>query len=109
MAGLVSIPHEYYEAAAIDGACGWQRFRSITLLLVSPATTTVIILGLIGGLRWSGQRLRSYCRAARRVVYAVNGRELVVVPAGLDSAAAFRASRHCLSTSIAWGEDDFSY
>jgi raffinose/stachyose/melibiose transport system permease protein len=51
MAGLVSIPTDYYEAASIDGATAWQRFRNITLPLVMPATTTVIILSLIGGLR----------------------------------------------------------
>jgi len=51
MAGLVSIPLDYYEAAAIDGATGWQRFWNITLPLVMPATTTVVILSLIGGLR----------------------------------------------------------
>jgi len=51
MAGLVSIPRDYYEAAAIDGATGWQQFWNITLPLVMPATTTVIILSLIGGLR----------------------------------------------------------
>ena len=51
MAGLVSIPSDFYEAAAIDGASGWQKFWNITLPLVMPATTTVIILSLIGGLR----------------------------------------------------------
>jgi len=51
MAGLVSIPQDYYEAAAIDGATGWDRFWNITLPLVMPATTTVVILSLIGGLR----------------------------------------------------------
>jgi raffinose/stachyose/melibiose transport system permease protein len=51
MAGLVSIPTDYHEAAAIDGATAWQRFWNITLPLVMPATTTVIILSLIGGLR----------------------------------------------------------
>ena len=51
MAGLVSIPTDYYEAASLDGATGWQKFWSITLPLVMPATTTVIILSLIGGLR----------------------------------------------------------
>lgn len=51
MAGLVSIPQEYHEAAAIDGATGLQRFWRITLPLMMPATTTVIILSLIGGLR----------------------------------------------------------
>ena len=51
MAGLVSIPRDYYEAATVDGASGWQNFRYITLPLVRPATTTVVILSLIGGLR----------------------------------------------------------
>lgn len=51
MAGLVSIPREYYEAATVDGAGAWNNFRHITLPLVRPATTTVIILSLIGGLR----------------------------------------------------------
>ncbi len=51
MAGIVSIPREYYEAATMDGASGWKNFWSITVPLVAPATTTVIILSLIGGLR----------------------------------------------------------
>lgn len=51
MAGLVSIPQDYYEAASIDGATSWEKFRNITLPLVMPATTTVILLSLIGGLR----------------------------------------------------------
>lgn len=51
MAGIVAIPREYYEAASIDGASGWKNFWSITVPLVMPATTTVIILSLIGGLR----------------------------------------------------------
>ena len=51
IAGIVSIPREYYEAATVDGASSWQNFRHITLPLVRPATTTVIILSLIGGLR----------------------------------------------------------
>ena len=51
MAGIVSIPADYYEAAKIDGATAFQRFRNITIPLAWPATTTVIILSLIGGLR----------------------------------------------------------
>lgn len=51
MAGLASIPRDYYEASTIDGATGWQNFWNITLPLVKPATVTVIILSLIGGLR----------------------------------------------------------
>lgn len=51
IAGLVGIPQEYYEAARVDGASGWQNFWHITLPLVMPATATVILLSLIGGLR----------------------------------------------------------
>lgn len=51
MAGLVAIPRDYYEAALIDGASRFDTFRHITLPLVRPATTTVVILSLIGGLR----------------------------------------------------------
>lgn len=51
MAGLASIPQDYYEASRIDGATRRQRFWRITLPLVRPATVTVITLSLIGGLR----------------------------------------------------------
>ena len=51
IAGLVSIPSEYYEAAAVDGASRWEIFRNIMLPLARPATATVITLSLIGGLR----------------------------------------------------------
>lgn len=51
IAGLVAIPQEYYEAARVDGTTSWQRFWNITVPLVRPATATVILLSLIGGLR----------------------------------------------------------
>ena len=51
IAGIVTIPQEYYEASKIDGANAWQNFWHITLPLSRPATVTVIILSLIGGLR----------------------------------------------------------
>jgi raffinose/stachyose/melibiose transport system permease protein len=51
LAGLASIPRDYFEAARIDGAGEFMVFRSITLPLMRPATVTVIILSLIGGLK----------------------------------------------------------
>jgi raffinose/stachyose/melibiose transport system permease protein len=51
IAGLVSIPGEYYEAAEVDGASRWQVFRTIMLPLARPAVASVITLSLIGGLR----------------------------------------------------------
>jgi raffinose/stachyose/melibiose transport system permease protein len=51
IAGIVSIPSEYFEAAKVDGAGAWDNFRRIILPLARPATVTVILLSLIGGLR----------------------------------------------------------
>lgn len=51
IAGLVAIPRDYYEAARIDGATPWQNFWYVTLPLCRPATSTVITLSFIGGLR----------------------------------------------------------
>jgi raffinose/stachyose/melibiose transport system permease protein len=51
IAGIVSIPQQYLEAARVDGAGAWARFRHIILPLSFPATATVILLSLIGGLR----------------------------------------------------------
>lgn len=51
IAGIVAIPQEYFEAAKVDGANAWNSFWSITLPLLKPATITVVILSLIGGLR----------------------------------------------------------
>jgi raffinose/stachyose/melibiose transport system permease protein len=51
IAGIVAIPQEYFEASRVDGAGAWHTFRHITLPLVRPATATVVLLSLIGGLR----------------------------------------------------------
>jgi multiple sugar transport system permease protein len=47
IAGLQSIPQEYYEAAALDGASGFRRFAHITCPLIWPVTTLVLVLQLI--------------------------------------------------------------
>lgn len=51
IAGIMSIPAQYYEAAMIDGADVLQKFHHITLPLSRPAMNSVIILSFIGGLR----------------------------------------------------------
>jgi len=48
LAGLQGIPTEMYDAAAIDGANGWQRLRHITIPLLSPTTFFLTMLGVIG-------------------------------------------------------------
>ena len=47
LAGLQNIPEEYYEAAAIDGAAGFQRFRFITLPLLRPTVLLVVVVSII--------------------------------------------------------------
>ena len=49
LAGLQSIPEDYHEAAMVDGASGWHRFRHITLPLLSPASFFVLTISLING------------------------------------------------------------
>lgn len=51
IAGIMSIPRDYYEALMIDGGNAFQRFWHITLPLSRPAMNSVIILSFIGGLR----------------------------------------------------------
>ena len=47
LAGLQNIPQEYYEAAALDGANFWGKFRHITLPLLSPIVFFTLIISLI--------------------------------------------------------------
>lgn len=47
LGGLQSISQEYYDAAQIDGASGWQQFRSITMPLLKPVLTPAVILGVV--------------------------------------------------------------
>jgi multiple sugar transport system permease protein len=47
LAGLVAIPHEYYEAAEVDGASSWRRFRHVTLPLLKPVILVVILFSTI--------------------------------------------------------------
>ncbi len=51
LAGLQSIPQMYYEAASLDGAGPWQKFRHVTLPMLIPAITSSVMINLIGGLK----------------------------------------------------------
>lgn len=51
IAGIMDIPRDLYEAAAIDGASGWQQFRFITLPMLKNITFLVVIMCTI----WSFQ------------------------------------------------------
>lgn len=49
LVGLQSVPPHYYEAANLEGATHWQKFRHITLPLINPTIFMVVILSTIGG------------------------------------------------------------
>ncbi len=51
LAGLQGIPTDLYEAAEVDGARGWARFRYITLPLMTPVLFFQLIVGIIGALQ----------------------------------------------------------
>nr|WP_144052377.1 sugar ABC transporter permease [Anabaena sp. PCC 7108] len=48
LAALQDIPQTLYEAAALDGANGWDRFISITIPLLQPVTFFIVTVGIIG-------------------------------------------------------------
>ncbi len=48
LAALQGVPKELYDASRVDGATSWQRFRNVTLPLISPTTFFLLILQTIG-------------------------------------------------------------
>lgn len=48
LAGLQGVPQHYYEAAEIDGANGWEKWRYVTIPMVSPVMFFNLVMGIIG-------------------------------------------------------------
>jgi multiple sugar transport system permease protein len=57
LAGLQAIPQQLYEAARVDGSNAWQRFRSVTLPMLSPAMFFVVVTSIIGSFQVFDQAL----------------------------------------------------
>ena len=51
LAALQNIPDQLYEAASLDGAGAWQKFRSITLPQLAPTTVLVLVLQMLASLK----------------------------------------------------------
>ena len=51
LAGLQSVPRDYYEAASLDGATGWQQLTRITIPLISPTIFFVVVTRGIGAMQ----------------------------------------------------------
>ncbi len=48
LAGLQAVPQELYEAAEVDGASAWTRFRRITMPLIAPTTFFLLVINTVG-------------------------------------------------------------
>jgi multiple sugar transport system permease protein len=55
LAGLQNVPTELYDAAKVDGATGLQRFRHVTLPIISPIIFYQLVLALIGSFQYFTQ------------------------------------------------------
>ncbi|WP_296665732.1 carbohydrate ABC transporter permease [Demequina sp.] len=49
LAAVQAVPQSLYEAASLDGANAWQKFRKITLPMVRPVTFFLVVTNIIGG------------------------------------------------------------
>jgi multiple sugar transport system permease protein len=51
LAGLQAVPQEFYEAAEVDGAGWWAKFRRITVPLIAPTTFFLLVINTIGAMK----------------------------------------------------------
>ena len=51
IAALQAVPNDLHEAAKVDGASAWQRFRNVTVPMVAPAITANVLISIIGTLQ----------------------------------------------------------
>ena len=66
LAGLLNVPRDLYEAIAIEGANAWQRFRYVTLPMLTPVIFFTLIIGIIDGFQYFDQAYVSSTHRRRR-------------------------------------------
>lgn len=89
LAGMLSVPKDYYEASELDGAGKVKQFFSITLPLITPITFYLLITGLIGGLQSyaDSQIFGAGVQGSQTIVYFIWARGINQSRYGLASAA----------------------
>jgi multiple sugar transport system permease protein len=55
LAGLLDVPRQLYEAADIEGASPWQKFRHVTFPSLSPVLFFTLVIGVIAGFQYFTQ------------------------------------------------------
>ena len=58
IAALSNVPQHLYEAAAMDGAGRWARFRHVTWPQLAPTTFFIVVMSFIGGLQGGFEQAR---------------------------------------------------
>ncbi len=92
LAGLQGIPKDLYEAARIDGAGAWWRFRSVTLPLLSPISFFLVVTSILNSFQ-AFDIIRVMTRggpvdATNTLIYYIYDQGFVAFNAGRASAAA---------------------
>jgi multiple sugar transport system permease protein len=65
LAGLLDVPRDLYEAIAIEGANAWQRFRNVTLPMLTPVIFFTLVIGIINGFQYFDQAFVSSTTAGQ--------------------------------------------
>lgn len=100
LAGLVDVPRSLYEAASIDGARAWARFRNVTLPMLSPITFFTLVTGVIGVLQSFDEAYVASGAVSSSSTLGNPEGSLLFYPVYLY--ANYRRNRIGLTSAIAW-------
>lgn len=70
LAGMLDVPRQLYEAADIEGASGWQKFRHVTLPMISPVIFFTVVTGIIWGFQYFTQAYVASYQTANQAIGA---------------------------------------
>ena len=84
LAALLDVPHEQYEAAALDGANGLQKVRYVTLPTIVPVLVFAVVTGVIAALQYFTEAAVASGVASGRAVVGEGTAVALGYPAGLD-------------------------
>jgi len=82
LAARLDVPTEHYEAAALDGANAWQRFRHVTLPAISPVILFTAVIGVITTLQYFTQAAVAASAASNQATVGSGISENFGYPAG---------------------------
>jgi multiple sugar transport system permease protein len=97
LAALMGVPQHLYEAAEMDGASRWRRFRDVTLPMISPAIFFVVIINTIAGLQTFDQVYTAFFNAS-----TPNGTDSSLMYAIYIFQQAFRFFKLGYASALSW-------